>query len=143
MSAEAAPVFIDTNVLVYAYDASAGAKAARAAALIRELWESGGACLSIQVLQEFFVTITRKVPAPLEPRKAAQIVEDLTRWRVHSPESDDVLEAIDVHLQSRISFWDALIIRSARQLGCREILSEDLSPGEVHPGVKVRNPFAA
>lgn len=143
MSAEAAPVFIDTNVLVYAYDASAGAKAARARELIRELWESGGACLSIQVLQEFFVTITRKVPAPLEPRKAAQIVEDLTRWRVHSPEPHDVLEAIDVHLQSRISLWDALIVRSALQLGCREILSEDLSPGEVHPGVKVRNPFAA
>lgn len=142
MSDEASRVFVDTNVLVYAYDASAGEKAARAAALVLELWENGGACLSVQVLQEFFVTITRKVPRPLEPRRAAQVVEDLARWRVHAPGPGDVLEAIEVHLQSRISLWDALIVRSALQLGCREILSEDLAPGEVHPGVKVRNPFA-
>ena len=143
MSAEPAPPFVDTNVLVYAYDASAGTKATLARNLLRELWESGGACLSIQVLQEFFVTITRKVPKPLERRRAARIVEDLTRWRVHSPQSIDVLEAIEVHLRSRISLWDAMIVRSALQLGCREILSEDLSPGPVHRGVTVRNPFAS
>jgi len=142
MNAEASRVFLDTNVLVYAYDASAGEKASRAGALVNELWESGGACLSVQVLQEFFVTITRKVPRPLEPRRAAQVVEDLARWRVHAPGSGDVLEAIEIHLTRRISLWDALIVRSALQLGCREILSEALSPGAVHPGVRVRNPFA-
>ena len=62
---------------------------------------------------------------------------------MHAPGPSDVLEAIEVHLQSRISLWDALIMRSALQLGCREILSEDLAPGEVNPGVRVRNPFAA
>ncbi len=134
--------FVDSNVLVYAHDVSSAAKADRAQALLHELWTNGRGCLSIQVLQEFFVTVTRKVPRPLDASRAAQIVGDLARWRVHSPRPEDVLEAIEIHRRSRLAFWDALIVRSALQLGCGVVWSEDLHPGRVHPGVVVRNPFA-
>jgi predicted nucleic acid-binding protein len=140
-SAEDSLVFIDTNVLVYAHDASGGQRASRAREIVEQSWETGGACVSVQVLQEFFVTVTRKVPRPLTPRRASRIVENLTGWRVHAPQPEDVLAAIDIHVRSRIPLWDALIVRSALQLGCREILSEDLNPGPVHPGIRVRNPF--
>lgn len=75
MSAEKRLEFVDTSVLVYAYDRSAGAKHVRSAELVRSLWISGQGCLSVQVLQEFYVTVTRKLPKPLDPRKAAELVE--------------------------------------------------------------------
>ncbi len=143
MTGEQQLEFVDTNVLVYAHDASSEAKAEGAQKLIAELWESGRGCLSIQVLQEFFVTVTRKVPRPLDSGRAAQIVTDLARWRVHCPRPDDVMEAIEIHRRSRLAFWDALIVRSALQLGCGIVWSEDLHPGRVHPGVTVRNPFSS
>lgn len=136
-------VFVDTNILVYAHDSSGGVKTERARGIIEELWDSGEGCLSIQVLQEFFVTVTRKVPHPLPARRAAKIVEDLAGWRVHSPGPEDVLASIEIHLKRRISLWDALIIRSAVQLGCREILSEDLNPGPLQPGLSLRNPLVS
>jgi predicted nucleic acid-binding protein len=142
MSVEDELEFVDSNVIVYAHDASSAAKSERAATLLHDLWTSGRGCLSIQVLQEFFVTVTRKVPRPLDATRAAQIVADLARWRVHSPRPEDVLEAIEIHRRSRLAFWDALIVRSALQLGCSVVWSEDLHAGRVHPGVTVRNPFA-
>jgi predicted nucleic acid-binding protein len=135
--------FVDTNVLVYAHDETAGEKRDRARSLLAELWKSGEGCLSIQVLQEFFVTVTRKVPKPLDAVLAAGIIADLSHWRVHSPGSDDVLSAIDSHRRQSISFWDAMIVCSAASLGCEILYSEDLNPGQVMEGVRVRNPFLA
>jgi predicted nucleic acid-binding protein len=135
-------VFVDTNVLVYAHDASAGAKRDRASSLIRDLWDSGGGCLSIQVLQEFFVAVTRKVPQPLEIDKARALVAELSQWHVHSPGSDDVMEAIDLHRRQSISFWGSMIIRSAAKLGCVKLYSEDLADGRQYDGVTVHNPFS-
>jgi predicted nucleic acid-binding protein len=134
-------VFVDTNVLVYAHDASAGSKRDQAAALIRSLWDSGDGCLSIQVLQEFFVTVTRKVPQPLAIDEAAGLVSELSQWNVHSPGADDVLGAIDLHARTAVPFWDAMIIRSAAKLGCGLLYSEDLSDGQRYHGVEVCNPF--
>lgn len=133
--------FVDTNVLVYAHDRSAGAKHARAKALLAELWKSQTGCLSIQVLQEFYVTITRKVANPLSRQTASQIIADLSAWTVHSPNAQNVLEAI--HLQDRydVSFWDAMILTSAAQLGCRTVWSEDMSSGQHYGEVQVVNPF--
>jgi predicted nucleic acid-binding protein len=133
--------FVDTNILVYAHDATAGQKRERARALLTELWASGEGCLSVQVLQEFFVTVTRKVPKPLDAASAAAIIADLSHWRVHSPRSDDVLSAIDSHRSQDISFWDAMIVCSAASLGCGTLYSEDLNPGQQYEGVRVRNPF--
>ncbi|HUY45807.1 MAG TPA: PIN domain-containing protein [Streptosporangiaceae bacterium] len=135
--------FVDTNILVYAHDETAGEKRDRARSLLAELWESGDGCLSVQVLQEFFVTVTRKVPKPLDAVSAAAIIADLSHWRVHSPGSDDVLNAIDSHRRHDISFWDAMIICSAASLGCGTLFSEDLNPEQRYDGVRVRNPFLA
>lgn len=142
MSGDAAGEFVDSNVLVYAHDATAGAKAVRARALIEELWQSERGCLSMQVLQEFFVTVTRKLPRPLDARRAAEIIEQLSHWRVHSPVPDDALEAIELHLRARVSFWEAMVVRSAQQLGCCVLWSEDLTAERTYSGVLVRNPFA-
>jgi predicted nucleic acid-binding protein len=133
--------FLDTNVLVYAHDATAGAKRSRALKLVEDLWESGEGCLSLQVLQEFFVTMTRKVARPLPHPVAAGLVEKLGTWTTHSPTTKDLLAAIDLYGRRKISLWDALVVRSASQLGCRVLWTEDLKDGETYDGVRIRNPF--
>jgi predicted nucleic acid-binding protein len=134
--------FVDSNVLIYAYDATAGVKHERAKALVAKLWESRYGCLSIPVLQEFYVTVTRKVAHPLAGDVAAEVVSDLAAWRVHAPVVEDVNQAIATHRRHEISFWDAMVIRSAAQLGCKTLWSEDLNSGQVYEGVRVINPFA-
>jgi predicted nucleic acid-binding protein len=133
--------FVDTNVLVYAHDRSAGDKHLRARLLLQELWETRQGCLSIQVLQEFYVNITRKVPIPLPSQTAAQIIGDLSAWQVHSPSVNDVLQAISLQERYSISFWDAMVLASAIQLGCETVWSEDLSPGQRYGEVIVASPF--
>lgn len=135
--------FVDTNVLVYAHDVTAGDKHRRARALVSDLWETREGCLSVQVLQEFFVTTTRKIPKPLDVPAAAQIIDHLAHWHVHAPAAADVLAAIGIHQQTSTSFWDAMILRSAKALGCETLHSEDLNPGQQYEGVQVRNPFLA
>lgn len=134
-------VFIDTNVLVYAYDAKAGRKHEIAKDLLIDLWNKGGAVLSIQVLQEFFVTITRKITRPIEPRLAREIVEDLLTWNVVVIDGESVLAAIDLQVGEKISFWDALIVAAAQRAGTKVLLSEDLAEGRVFADVTVSNPF--
>lgn len=133
--------FVDTNILLYAHDVSEPEKREHARSLIRQLWESGEPCISIQVLQEFFVNATRKIPKPLAPNKAAEVVADHSRWRVHSPVAEDVLAAIETHRQRDISFWDAMILQSASRLGCTVVYSEDLNSGQRFDGVEIHNPF--
>jgi predicted nucleic acid-binding protein len=141
MSAKIQRQFADTNILVYAHDRTAGRKRDRARALITELWDAGNGGISVQVLQEFFVTVTRKVPAPLDSETAARIVDTLTHWTIHAPTAADVVAAIAIHRRNNIPFWDAMIIQSASQLGCALLWSEDLNSGQVYEGVLVLNPF--
>ncbi len=146
MSAEARGrerCFVDTNLFVYAHDHSAGRKREVARDLIAGLWETRAGCASVQVLQELFVNLTRKVPRPLPARDAASLVEDLSAWTVHSPGPRDVLSAIELHERAGVSFWDAMILTSARSLGCRILYSEDLNAGQSYDGVLVVNPFDA
>jgi predicted nucleic acid-binding protein len=133
--------FVDTNILIYAHDVSAGQKQARAQQLIRDLWQSGEGCLSIQVLQEFYDHVTQKVAKPLPAEVAAQIIADLSVWEVHCPSVEDVLDAIRLQERYQISFWDAMVIASAVQLGCRILWSEDLNPGQVYDQIEVQSPF--
>ena len=133
--------FVDTSILVYAHDDSAGPKRDQARALIEQLWESRDGCLSVQVLQEFFVTVTRKIAKPLDAEVAREIVADLSRWRMHVPAPGDVLGAIGIHQRTGISFWDAMIVRSAAEVGSAVLYSEDLNPGQEYSGVRVENPF--
>ncbi len=141
MSADQRREFIDTNILVYAHDTSAGEKHDRAKQLLADLWASGNGCLSIQVLQEFYVNITRKVKHPLDPETARQRIEDLSAWLIHSPTANDVMAAIRLHQASRLSFWDAMILSSATQLDCRTLWSEDLNAGQAVVGITIKNPF--
>ncbi len=133
--------FIDTNILIYAHDLSAGEKNARARKLIERLWESRLGCLSIQVLQEFYVNVTEKVARPLMPEVAAQIISDLSVWQVHRPGAQDVLDAIRMQQRYQLSFWDSMIVASAIQMGCRTLWSEDLNPGQTYDQVTVASPF--
>ena len=132
--------FVDTNILVYAHDDSAGVKRDQARALVEQLWESRDGCLSVQVLQEFFVSVTRKIAKPLDAETAKEIIADLSRWHVHVPASGDVLGAIGIHQRTGISFWDAMIVRSAAEMGCDVLYSEDLNTGQEYSGVLAENP---
>ncbi|MBA2440787.1 MAG: PIN domain-containing protein [Rubrobacter sp.] len=133
--------FVDSNVLVYAHDRSAGAKREAARDLIEGLWEEHSGRLSVQVLQEFFVNVTRKLANPMGAREAREIIADFSHWGLHRPGAPDVLAAIDVHRRTGISFWDAMIVRSASSQGCGVLFSEDLNDGQAYEGVRVKNPF--
>jgi predicted nucleic acid-binding protein len=109
--------------------------------LIEGLWESGLGCLSVQVLQEFYVNVTEKVSKPLSSEAAAQIVSDLSAWQVHRPGVEDIHEPIRMQHRYQMSFWDAMIVTSAIQLGCTTLWSEDLNPGQHYDQVKVATPF--
>jgi predicted nucleic acid-binding protein len=141
MSDSDALQFVDTNVLIYAHDQSAGLKHERAKQLLSELWENRKGCLSVEVLQEFYASVTQKVPEPLAPETAAQLIADLSTWQVHQPGAKDVLEAIALQSRHQLSFWDSMIVASAMALGCEILWSEDLNPGQSYAAVVVRNPF--
>lgn len=136
------PQFVDTNILIYAFDRSTGAKHEVANKMVRQLWDTGLGHLSMQVLQEFFVNITRKAPLALEPERAVETLRDLMTWHVHVPGPHDILAAIALQDRYRVSFWDAMILRSAHQSGCEIMWSEDLTDGQDYDGVLVKNPFA-
>ncbi len=141
MTDEPALQFVDSDILVYAYDLTQGDKRERAKALLLSLWESGLGCVSVQVMQEFFVNVTRKAATPLPADQAAQVIQDFSDWIVHRPGLKDILAAVELHLRYRISFWDAMIVQSTRQSGCNLIWSEDLFAGQEYDGVKVVDPF--
>jgi predicted nucleic acid-binding protein len=133
--------FCDTNVLVYAYDSSAGTKQEQAAQLLRRLWESEVGVVSIQVLQELFVSLTQKISQPLPHQRARQVVADMTTWRVMEPKRRDVVDAMDAARRWQVSFWDAMILTAARKMGAAILWSEDLNDGRDYDGTVVRNPF--
>ena len=133
--------FIDTNVLVYAYDDDEPTKRARAQHLIGDMWERHDGAISIQVLQEFVVTVTTKWRDRIAPVNASEVIEAYDDWRPFSPETADVVAAIDVAAGAGISFWDALVVVAARQSGADVLLTEDLNHGQVIEGVRIENPF--
>ena len=135
-------VFLDTNIIIYAYDASAGAKHEIAQALLVDLWHSGRGVLSTQVLQEFFVNVIQKIPRPIDLIPAKNIVQDFLKWKVIVNDGYSVLEAIDICHKYGFSFWDSLIIEAAVRGDAEILLSEDLSDGQLIEGVTIKNPFA-
>lgn len=134
--------FVDTNILLYAYDVTAGARHETARALVGELGRSRQGVLSIQVLQEFYVNAVLKIAEPITPAVAADRLRILSRWTVHSPLAPDVIAAAEISQRHQLSFWDAMIVRSAAQTGCSTLLSEDLNAGQRVEGVEIVNPFA-
>jgi predicted nucleic acid-binding protein len=142
MSAEPQREFVDANVLVYAFDSSAARKQPVAQQLLERLWEGGVGCVSIQVLQEFFVTITKKVPKPMPVGDAKARIREFTAWTVFAPKADDIVAAIDLHTQAKIGFWDAMVVLAAAESDCGVLWTEDLHHGQRLRGVRIRNPFS-
>jgi predicted nucleic acid-binding protein len=133
--------FVDTNILVYAYDRSAGTKHERARRLLDQLWESGNGTLSTQVLQEFVVYLRRKVAHPLSAQETRRILQDFMSWNVFVNTSQSIFQALEVEERFQISFWDALIIQAAEAAGAKKLYTEDLSDGQRYGEVLVVNPL--
>lgn len=133
--------FVDTNALLYAVDHTEPETQARAEALLNRLWGAHTGCLSVQVVQEFYVNATRKLARPLDTAIAQQVVEDYSPWVVHVPTSAEVLAAIDLQEEPCVSFWDAMILGSALDLGLEVVWLEDLNAGQRFKILTVRSPF--
>lgn len=133
--------FVDTNVLVYAHDVDAGERHAVAARLVAELWKTRGAVISTQVLQEFYVNATRKIPSPLPRPLARQIVRTYAAWQTELIGPPEIQVASELEEQHQLSFWDALIVAAALKGGASTILTEDMSPGRSISGIRIENPF--
>lgn len=132
--------FVDTNVLIYAHDADAKSKHEVAKSLLGKLWSERTGVLSMQVLQEFYVNVTRKIASPLPKNVARLVVNSYATWCVETTPAE-ISSAFRIEDESRIGFWDALIVASAVKCGASRILSEDLNAGQVIAGIRVENPF--
>ena len=133
--------FVDTNVLIYLFDDDSPGKKARAQALLDE--EKDQIVLSTQVLGEFYVNVTRKLEEPLSPDAAAQAVEDFSRLEVQSITPELVLAAVRRSRSSLLSYWDSLIVETARSAGAVFLFTEDLQHGQEIDGLRIVNPFAS
>jgi len=133
--------FIDTNIIIYAYDVSAGKKHQTAGDILADLWNSGRGIISIQVLQEFFVNVVQKIPKPMNRQKAREVVKDFLKWHVVVNKGDSIIEAIDISIKYGYTFWDSLIIEAAIAGGASVLISEDLQDGQVISGITIKNPF--
>ena len=140
---QGAKAFVDTNILIYAYDSTAGEKHEIANTIVSGLWDTGLGIVSTQVLQEFFVNVTGKIPKPIQPRTAREIVSDLLTWDVVVVDGKSILKGVEIHLRYKYSFWNALIIEAAIRSGSHLLFSEDLSDGQVIENVTIKNPFPA
>jgi predicted nucleic acid-binding protein len=134
-------VFVDTNVLVYLRDSTEPDKQRRAAEWIGHLWESGSGRLSLQVLQEYYVTMTRKLEPGLAEEEAREDVVALEAWSPLLPDMDLLASGWAEQDRYGFSFWDALIVAAARRLGCAIVLTEDLQDGQDLGGMVVQSPF--
>lgn len=139
LSGNRSRTFIDTNILVYTDDPRDPAKQLRAVEVVKDGLRQRTGAVSLQVLQEYFTSATAKLK--LAPDLAKRRVEAFARLYVVEPTLSDVLSAIDLHRLNQVSYWDALILHSAKQAGCSVLLTEDLQHGQVIDGVRVVNPF--
>lgn len=134
-------IFVDTNVLVYSRDASEPDKQERAQEWMTRLWETKSGCTSIQVLNEFYVTVTRKLRPALPVKEARADINDLQEWPV-VPLDDALLDSVwAVEDRYGLSYWDSLVIAAALSMGCSHLLTEDLQDGQMLDGLHVVNPF--
>jgi len=136
MSAE----FVDTNILVYAHDGSAGEKHSRSVELLSRLFEEQKGALSVQVLAEFYAVAIRKLGMTAEEAEA--VITDLGSWTIHRPGHADLIRGSRIHIRQKVAWWDSLIVNSAMELGCRVLWSEDFADGQRFGALAVRSPFS-
>ena len=135
-----ARTFVDTNVLIYAHDLDATGKHEVAKNVLLELWSQRSGVLSMQVLQEFYVNVTRKIPSPLSKDAARLVVNSYAIWCIETSAAE-ITTAFRIEDESRIAFWDALIVAAAVKSGAGRILSEDLNARQIIAGIPIENPF--
>lgn len=133
--------FVDTNILVYAHDRTAGDKHLRALKLVDDLWDSGEGVLSTQVLQEFSYNLRRKAARPLPAEEVKLLIRDYSTWQIVTNTAISILRALDIEERFRISFCDALIVQAAEASGANVLYSEDLSGGQQYGTIRVINPL--
>jgi len=133
--------FVDTNILLYAHMSSAGPKRDRARKLIEHLWQSEQGVLSTQVLQELCFNLRRKASRPLPVDDIRQLIRDYLSWEVVVNTPESVIQALELEVRYKISFWDALVINAAETAGASVLYSEDLAAGQQYGSVRVVNPL--
>ena len=134
-------VFLDTNILIYAHDIDAGIKHDVALSILKTIWQEETGIISTQVIQEFYVNVTRKIPNPITPVQARGIILNYFSWQVEAVEPHTILSASEIEEKYILSFWDSLIIATASQSEAVKILTEDLNHGQTIEGVLIENPF--
>ena len=135
--------FVDTNILIYAHDKDAGWKHRSAADLILDLWESGTGVLSTQVLQEFYVIVTRKVKYPIHRLEARRLIRNYLEWEVVINNGPVILHAVEIEENHHLSFWDALIVAAAYSKNAGILFTEDLNDGQQIEGITIQNPLTS
>jgi predicted nucleic acid-binding protein len=133
--------FVDTNVLVYAFDKSSSPKKRVAQRLLNELMEEDRLRVSAQVLQELFVTLTRKVSQPCSSEEALAVLEDLAAWPLMAVDYAAIRAAVGLAGQAKLSPWDALVVEAAARTGAAVLYTEDMNDGQEILGVRISNPF--
>lgn len=143
MTGEGGLGFVDTNVLVYAFEKGDSPRRRVAQQLMAELMDEDRLRVSTQVLQELFVTLTKKVSRPCSREEALTVVEDLAAWPLMVVDYAAIRAAIEVAGQAKLSFWDALVVVAAARTGAAVLYTEDLNDGQEILGIRICNPFAA
>ena len=136
-------VFVDTNVLVYAHDATETVRQPVAQSLISDLWRTRSGALSTQVLQEFYVVATRKFDPPMPRRQARDLVDAYSHWQLVEIDVALIVAASQLEERHTLSFWDALIVEAARRAGATRLVTEDLQSGRRLAGMLIDNPFTS
>ncbi|MDT8438559.1 MAG: PIN domain-containing protein [Wenzhouxiangellaceae bacterium] len=134
-------VFVDTNVLVYARDASEPEKQPRAQAWMDWLWSQQSGRISTQVFQEYYQIVTRKLQPGLKPGAARADVRDLGAWKPIPIDGPLIEKAWTIEDRYRYSWWDSLILAAACQAGCDILLTENLAGGQQIENIRIVNPF--
>jgi predicted nucleic acid-binding protein len=135
-----APEFLDSNVLVYAYDEIDPRKQAIAQELVARAL-AGEAVASSQVLAEFAVTLLHKLSPPASSEVVLSILDALSAIKLISVDADTVRRAVEARATYGVHFYDGMILAAAERGGCKRILSEDLNSGQEYFGIEVHNPF--
>lgn len=135
--------FVDTNILIYAHDRDAGVKHDKAKRVLTELWNQENGCLSVQVLQEFFVNVTRKILQPIPTAVAREVIRTYLPWVRTVADGEMVIRAAEIADAWQTSFWDGMIIAAAERSGASELLTEDMQNGQHIAGLMLINPFFA
>lgn len=134
-------IFVDTNIIVYCFDDANQVKKRKSIEIMEDLWDSQKGVLSLQVLKEFFVTVTRKLVNKMDFNDAKKVVYDLMTWNLFIGTKTSFIKAIEIVERYGFSIWDASVLTSAIMSNCGIIYTEDLQNNQIIEGVRVVNPF--